>query len=259
MSERLGSRDMAVLAAESPSAPRHNATVEIFDPGDSGFDYARLVELVGDRITFVPRYRQRIAFVPGRLANPVWVDDPDFDLGYHVRRSALPRPGTPDQLFELVARIISRPLDRHRPLWEVYFIEGLEGGRIAMLSKSHEVLVDGVHTVDLAQVLLDRTPEPRPMQHDDWRPLSAPSSTGLVAGALQDAVTHPATVLDSVRASLDSALRTADAFASRASEIAGALSNRRSVWATALAAAVAAASSAPGRGRCTNITSASEP
>ena len=108
----------------------------------------------------MPRYRQRIAAVPGRLANPVWVDDPDFDLGYHVRRSALPRPGTPDQLFELVARIISRPLDRHRPLWEVYFIEGLEEGRVAVLSKSHEVLVDGVHTVDLAQVLLDRTPEP---------------------------------------------------------------------------------------------------
>ena len=104
MSERLGSRDMAVLAAESPSAPRHNATVEIFDPGDSGFDYARLVAPVGDRITFVPRYRQRIAAVPGRLANPVWVDDPDFDLGYHVRRSALPRPGTPDQLDQ--ARVV---------------------------------------------------------------------------------------------------------------------------------------------------------
>ena len=99
MSERLRPRDLAVLAGESPSTPRHNATVEIFDPGDSGFDYAALVELVGDRITFVPRYRQRIATVPGRLANPVWVDDPDFDLGYHVRRSALPRPGTPDQLL----------------------------------------------------------------------------------------------------------------------------------------------------------------
>ena len=94
MSERLRPRDLAVLAVESPSAPRHNATVEIFDPATSGFDYARLVELVDDRITFVPRYRQRIATVPGHVANPVWVDDPDFDLGYHVRRSALPRPGT---------------------------------------------------------------------------------------------------------------------------------------------------------------------
>ncbi len=227
MSERLRPRDLAVLAGESPSAPRHNATVEIFDPATSGFDYARLVELVDDRITFVPRYRQRIATVPGHLANPVWVDDPDFDLGYHVRRSALPRPGTADQLFELVARIIARPLDRHRPLWEVYFIEGLEEGRVAVLSKSHEVLVDGVHTVDLAQVLLDRSPDPRPMHHDGWRPLSAPSPTGLLAGALQDAITDPATVLESARASLDAALRSADAIASRAGVIAGTLSNRR--------------------------------
>ncbi len=227
MSERLRPRDLAVLAGESPSAPRHNATVEIFDPASSGFDYNRLVELVGDRITFVPRYRQRIAAVPGHVANPVWVDDPDFDLGYHVRRSALPRPGTPDQLFELVSRIIARPLDRHRPLWEVYFIEGLEEGRVAVLSKSHEVLVDGVHTVDLAQVLLDRSPDPRPMHHDGWRPLSAPSPTGLLAGAIQDAITDPATVLQSARASLDSALRSADAIASRAGDIAGALSNRR--------------------------------
>ena len=174
-----------------PVGTGHNATVEIFDPATSGFDYARLVELVDDRITFVPRYRQRIATVPGHVANPVWVDDPDFDLGYHVRRSALPRPGTGDELFELVSRIIARPLDRHRPLWEVYFIEGLDEGRVAVLSKSHEVLVDGVHTVDLAQVLLDRSPDPRPMHHDGWRPLSAPSPTGLLAGALQDAITDP--------------------------------------------------------------------
>ena len=216
-----------MLAVESPSAPRHNATVEIFDPATSGFDYARLVELVDDRITFVPRYRQRIATVPGHVANPVWVDDPDFDLGYHVRRSALPRPGTGDQLFELVSRIIARPLDRHRPLWEVYFIEGLDEGRVAVLSKSHEVLVDGVHTVDLAQVLLDRSPDPRPMHHDGWRPLSAPSPTGLLAGALQDAITDPSSILESARASLDSARRSADALASRAGVIAGVLSNRR--------------------------------
>ena len=223
MSERLRPRDLAVLAGESPTAPRHNATVEIFDPGGSGFDYARLVELVGDRISFVPRYRQRVASVPGRLANPVWVDDPDFDIGYHVRRSALPRPGSADQLRELVARIISRPLDRHRPLWEVYFVEGLEHGRVAVLSKSHEVLVDGVHTVDLAQVLLDRTPEPRPFQHDDWRPLSAPTQTGLVAAAVQDAVTNPGSLLDTARASLDAVRRSADAVAGRAGHVVGAL------------------------------------
>jgi diacylglycerol O-acyltransferase len=223
MSERLRPRDLAVLAGESASSPRHNATVEIFDPAGSGFDYARLLELVGDRIAFVPRYRQRVAPVPGHLANPVWVDDPDFDLGYHVRRSALPRPGSPEQLLELVARIVSRPLDRHRPLWEVYFIEGLEHGRVALLSKAHEVLVDGVQTVDLAQVLLDRSSEPKPLHRDDWRPLAAPSSTALLAGAVQDSLAQPATVLDTARATFEAALRSAETVASRAGAVAAAL------------------------------------
>ena len=92
MSERLRSDDMAFLVTESASAPMHNATLEVFDPPSDGFDYDRLVALIADRIAFVPRYRQRIRTVPGRLANPVWVDDDDFDLTYHVRRSALPRP-----------------------------------------------------------------------------------------------------------------------------------------------------------------------
>ena len=149
MSERLRPRDLAILAAESPTTPMHNATVEVFDPGTSGFDHDRLVQLIADRIAFVPRYRQRLQVVPGRLANPAWVDDETFDLGYHVRRSALPRPGTMDQLRELVARIASRPLDRSRPLWEVYFVEGLAEGRIALLTKSHQILVDGRETVDI--------------------------------------------------------------------------------------------------------------
>ena len=122
---------------------------------------SRLVALIDDRIAFVPRYRQRVRRVPGRLANPVWVDDPDFDLAYHVRRSALPRPGTMDQLRELTARIMSRRLDRDRPLWEIYFVEGLEDGRVALLSKSHQILVDGISTVDLGQVLLDVDPRRR--------------------------------------------------------------------------------------------------
>ncbi len=87
MAERLRPRDLALLAEESPSSPMHNATVEVFEPGESGFDHQRLVDLIADRIAFVPRYRQRIVPVPGRLANPMWVDDPDFDLAYHVRRS----------------------------------------------------------------------------------------------------------------------------------------------------------------------------
>ncbi|CUR56338.1 Diacylglycerol O-acyltransferase [metagenome] len=207
MSERLRRRDLALLGAESPTTPMHNATVEIFDPGTSGFDHEALMALIDDRIAYVPRYRQRLQFVPARLANPVWVDDPDFDLAFHVRRSALPRPGSMDQLRDLVGRIVSRPLDRHRPLWEVYFIEGLVDGRVALLSKSHEILVDGVETVDLGQVLLDVSPEPKDMLTDDWRPRGLPSATSLVLEAVRESIGEPRNAIRTARSNVDSALR----------------------------------------------------
>ena len=227
MNQRLRASDLGFLAEETPSTPRHNATVEIFEPGESGFDYQRLVDLIEDRISFVPRYRQRVRSVPGRLANPVWVDDRRFDLGYHVRRSALPRPGSLDQLRELVARIVSRPLDRHRPLWEVYFVEGLADGRVAVLSKSHQALVDGVDTVDIGQVLLDVNDEQRTLGNDDWRPERPVSPSGLFAEAVRESLAHPGTVLDTVRSNTESVLRSADAVAARVGTITNALSNRR--------------------------------
>ncbi len=229
MSERLRPRDLAFLAAESPSTPMHNATVEILDPGDSGFDHNRLVSLIQDRISFVPRYRQRIQSVPGRVANPVWVDDEDFDLAYHVRRSALPRPGNMDQLRELVARIVSRPLDRTRPLWEMYLVEGLAGGQVALLSKSHHVLVDGVETVDLGQVLLDVSASPKELGGDEWRARARLSNTALVKHALHDS-TSPATVVDTVRSRTASVLRGADSAARRTGRVVNALSGRRPEW-----------------------------
>ena len=208
MNKRLRPRDVAFLAEETPSTPKHNATVEIFDPGDSGFDYDGLVELIGDRISFVPRYRQRIQLVPGRVANPVWVDDTHFDIGYHVRRSALPRPGNLDQLRELVARIVSRPLDRSRPLWEIYFVEGLSHGQVALLYKTHQVLVDGVDTVDLGQLLLDVSPETRTLGSDDWRANRQPSPASLVVGAVRDSLADPATVADTLRSTSGSVWST---------------------------------------------------
>ncbi|WP_166133309.1 WS/DGAT/MGAT family O-acyltransferase [Nocardioides ochotonae] len=226
MSERLRPRDLAMLAEETPASPMHNATVEIFDPGESGFDHERLRDLISERISFVPRYRQRLQTVPGRLANPVWVDDPHFDLEFHVRRSALPRPGNADQLRELVARIVSRPLDRNRPLWEVYFIEGLSEGRVALLYKSHQVLVDGVHTVELGQVLLDTSPEPKELGTDPWRPRRGPSPSSLVVGALRDHLRDPATLLDTARSRADEVLRGADESAHRFARVASGLSGR---------------------------------
>jgi diacylglycerol O-acyltransferase / wax synthase len=227
MSQRLRARDLTFLAEESASTPLHNATVEIFEPGDSGFDYQRLVTLIGDRISFVPRYRQRVQAVPGRLANPVWVADPDFDVAFHVRRSALPRPGSMDQLRELVARIVSRPLDRTRPLWEVYFVEGLAEGRVAVLSKSHQALVDGIETVDLGQVLLDMAAEHRTLGNDEWSPPARPSPTALVASAVRDSVKRPATVLDTLRSNAGLARRAVEGAANRAGTITDALTNRR--------------------------------
>jgi diacylglycerol O-acyltransferase len=227
MSERLRSADMAFLADESASAPMHNATLEIFEPSGASFDYEKLLAVIADRIAFVPRYRQRIRTVPGRLANPVWVDDDDFDLTYHVRRSALPRPGSMDQLRELVARIMSRRLDRNRPLWEVYLVEGLESGKFAILSKSHQILVDGISTVDLGQVLLDVDPRPRDVVHDHWRPEKEPSPPALVAEALSEQVRHPTRVVETVRGNVDGLRRVAGVLGRSAASTAGVLSNRR--------------------------------
>jgi len=227
MQERLRTRDLAFLATESASTPMHNATLEIFEPGDSGFDYDALVTLIGDRIAFVPRYRQLVQQVPGRLANPLWIDDPSFELEFHVRRSALPQPGDDSELRDLVARIVARPLDRHRPLWEVYFIEGLADGRVAVLSKSHQILVDGVETVDLGQVLLDISPEPKLTFCDDWKPTARPTGPGLVAGALAESVLHPGVALATARSTTATARRAARTYRTAVLEMAGAVAGRR--------------------------------
>jgi diacylglycerol O-acyltransferase len=229
MSERLRPRDLAFLATESSRTPMHNATVEIFDPGESGFDYSRLVELIADRIAFVPRYRQRLQRVPGRLATPVWIDDPDFELSYHVRRSALPRPGDHNQLRELVARIASRPLDRSRPLWETYFVEGLAGGRVAVLTKSHQILVDGRETVDIGQVLLDTEPDRPELGHDEWHPRGRPDALSLALDAITDSIERPSTLLKTVQANAESVTRTANAVRHRASDVVGALAGRKPI------------------------------
>ncbi|MBD8868738.1 WS/DGAT/MGAT family O-acyltransferase [Nocardioides donggukensis] len=235
MSERLRPSDLAFLSAESPATPMHNATLEIFE---AGLEYDALVVLIADRIAFVPRYRQRLQRVPGGLANPVWVDDERFDLGFHVRRSGLPRPGTMEQLLELVGRIMSRPLDPHRPLWEVYFIEGPQDGRVAVLSKSHQVLVDGVETVDLGQVLLDTGPEPKTLGRDDWAPRRAPSPVRLAAAALRDNVRDPGTLLATGRSTAEAALRGVETVRDRMGDVANALANRRPTFDSPINAAL---------------------
>ena len=127
MTDRLSPLDVSFLYMETPTTAMHVGGLATFEPPQEGFDYDRLVDLISERIALVPRYRQKVRWIPGRLANPVWVDDEDFDVTYHVRRSALPRPGTDAQLRELVGRLMGRRLDRSRPLWEIYLVEGLDG------------------------------------------------------------------------------------------------------------------------------------
>jgi diacylglycerol O-acyltransferase / wax synthase len=200
--DRLSAVDVSFFYLEEETTPMHVGEVLIFQAPTGGFDYDRLVTLIRRRIAFVPRYRQRVRWVPGRLANPVWVDDQDFDVAFHVRRSALPSPGTEAQLRDLAARIMSRPLDRSRPLWEVYLVEGLEGGRFAILTKAHHAMIDGAAAVDIAQVILDPSPDHKPTPDLHWNPSQEPSGAELVAGAVVDTVRRPAVVVDHVRKSL---------------------------------------------------------
>ncbi len=202
MPDRLSPLDVSFLYMETPTNAMHVGGVAVFARPEGGFDYERLVALISARIALVPRYRQKVRSVPGRLANPVWVDDQDFDVTYHVRRSALPRPGSEAQLRELVGRLMSRRLDRHRPLWEIYLVEGLEGDRVAIVTKTHHAMVDGISAVDIGTVILDLTPEPREVPDDDWAPRSEPGPISLVAGAVTDLVRRPTQAVDTARAAL---------------------------------------------------------
>lgn len=156
LDSQLSPIDSLFLHIERPNTPMHIAGVCTFE-GSSSFQ--DVYEMIESRLHLVPRFTQRILQVPLGLGLPFWADDPDFDLSYHLRHAALPTPGTNDQLCEFAARILSRPLDRAKPLWEFYVIDGLEDGRSAIISKTHHAMIDGLASMDLATVLLDFSPE----------------------------------------------------------------------------------------------------
>jgi diacylglycerol O-acyltransferase len=227
MPQRLTALEVSLLALDTAHTPGHVGTIHIFDSGSESVDYERLIGLIRDRIAYVPRYRQRVRGVPARLAGPVWVDDESFDLTFHVRRSALPRPGTPEQLREFVGRILARRLDRSRPLWEVYLVEGLAGHQFALVSKTHLALVDGVDTVDIGQVLLDSSPDTGSTTGDAsdqaWQPLPEPSPLELALGAIWKNVQDPTLAVENLRGALTSALGVAVAVGEVVGGIGGAL------------------------------------
>lgn len=222
MPSRMSALDASFLFMEDASTPMHAGGVAIFTPPADGFDHERLVRLIRQRIPFVPRYRQRVREVPFGLARPVWVDDERFDVTYHVRRSALPRPGSREQLNELVARLMTRPLDRGRPLWEMYLVEGLDDGNFAIVSKSHQALVDGLSAVDIAQVMLDPTEETVVVAGDAWRPRVEPTDIELLASAFAELATRPASAFEAARNTVTGTASTAVHVGQRAIGVLGA-------------------------------------
>jgi diacylglycerol O-acyltransferase / wax synthase len=206
MPNRLSALDASYLYLEEPTTPMHVGSVATLRRPRTGLDYDALVELIEQRLSLVPRFRKKVLHVPGHLARPVWVDDPDFDITYHVRRSALPKPGTEQQFTDLVARLMSRPLDHTRPLWEIYLVEGLQKGRVALVTKTHQAMVDGAGTIDIGQVLLEPTSTPREAEENLWMPEPEPGRTQLVLDAVAEAVQRPGELVENVRsAALDAA------------------------------------------------------
>jgi WS/DGAT/MGAT family acyltransferase len=208
MAERLSTLDASFLYLEDPDTPMHVGGVLILERPPGGVE--ALAELLEARLSLVPRYRQRVAEVPGQLANPVWVDDPDFDIDYHVRRSGLPRPGTERQLLDVVSRLNSRPLDRRRPLWEAYLIEGLAGNRLAVMTKTHPALVDGLSAIDLGQVLLDVAPDAPAPPPVEWRPGRVPTGGRLLLEALDEYARRPSAIVETARSVVTDVRGTAE-------------------------------------------------
>lgn len=203
MVTRLTGQDAAFFYVEEATAPSHLCTLAVFERTNARIGYEELLALVERRLNRVPRYRQRVREVAAGLMRPVWVDDADFDITYHVRRSALPSPGTPDQLNDLLGRLVERPLDHGRPLWELYVIEGLEGGRFAVFTKSHRAIVDAEGgALDIAQVVLDSAAEPQEPPEDLWMPRPEPGSLGLIVDGFAGVVSRPGTGVDMARYAL---------------------------------------------------------
>lgn len=226
MPDRLSAHDASFLYVEEAATPMHVGGVAVFQRPTAGFDFADFVALVGQRLAFLPRYRQRVLGVPGHLARPVWVDDVDFDLNYHLRRSALPAPGTEETLFELVARLMSRPLDHERPLWEAYYVEGLTGDRIALITKTHQSVVDGVGTIELGQLILDVEPSEHAeadMDLPDWVARRRPTGSQLVLDAVGETVRRPGELVENLRAVAKDGLAAADKITGALGGVASAL------------------------------------
>lgn len=192
--KRLSGLDATFLYLETPTAPMHVSGIFVADPSTApdGFSFERYRQMVADRLHLAPPWRRRLAEVPFGLHHPLWIEDPDFDLDFHVRRAALPSPGGRDELAQFAAEFHAIPLDRTRPLWQLYVVEGLEGGRVAIVSKTHHAAIDGVSGAEIVVNLLDLSPTVELHQPPEpWKPDRVPSDAELVAYALKSLARQP--------------------------------------------------------------------
>jgi diacylglycerol O-acyltransferase len=184
--DRLTSIDAGFLHQEDGGAHMHIGGLGVFEgPPPTGGQFR---EHIASRLQLVPRYRQKLVEMPFGTGRPIWVEDPDFRVGYHVRHTALPSPGSDQQLLTLTSRILSQRLDRTKPLWEMWLVEGLADGRFAIVAKTHHAMIDGVGGVDLLTALFDLTPEGTRMEADDWLPAETPGTVGLLTQGAKGAV-----------------------------------------------------------------------
>jgi WS/DGAT/MGAT family acyltransferase len=198
--ERLTALDASFLGIEDSRCHMHVGGVMLFDAAPlrtaaGGIDIDRIRRAIDARLHLVPRFRQRLAYLPYERL-PIWVDDDRFRLAYHVRHTALPRPGDERALKRLVGRIMSQPLDHERPLWEMWFVEGLEDGRLALISKTHHCMIDGVSGADLISVIMEPTPSTEPGEPLPWTPRPQPSETRLLFDEARRRLQQPLDVLN---------------------------------------------------------------
>ncbi len=199
MVTRLSAPDSSFYHLENTATPMYVGSLSILRRPRNGLSYETLLATVEQRLPQIPRYRQKVREVSLGLARPVWIDDRDFDITYHIRRSALPSPGTDAQLHDLVARLGSRPLDKSRPLWEMYLVEGLTKNRVAIYTKSHQALVNGMTALEIGHVIADRTQKPPDFGEDIWIPAREPSDRQLLIGAVGEWIARPGAQVTAVR------------------------------------------------------------
>jgi WS/DGAT/MGAT family acyltransferase len=207
---RLTGLDAVFLYMETPTNHMHVGSTAIFDPTTvpGGYSFDKVKDVIASRLHLLPPFRRRLVSIPFELHHPLWIEDPDFDLDYHVRRAGLPKPGGLDELAELAGDFMGRPLDRNRPLWEMVVVEGLEHDHIAMLSKVHHAAIDGVSGAELMVNLLDFTAEPREVDPPDeeWHPDRVPSELERLAYAWASLARQPFRAARAARRTAEAAL-----------------------------------------------------